>query len=101
MLDDNIYPRSAEFFLKEPISQARERDATKNQVFHEMPLIRETISNLKKAADIYKSVNSVDDAVLTKPNEFMHIIAASKLASATLRKEVTRLESVISEFTED
>jgi len=99
--EDNIYPRSAEWFLKEPTVQAEERANEKDQVLSNAPQLRDTIARLNKSADFYESVNAIDDSVLTKPEEFMHVVAANKLAADILRKEAVRLSSVVEEFTED
>lgn len=100
--EDNIYPRSAEWFLKEPTVQAEERDTEKDQVLSNAPQIRRTIENLKKAADFYEfSVKAVDDEFLTSPEKFMHITMGNKIAAHNLRIEANKLQSELQEFTED
>lgn len=85
---DNLYPNfGAPYIPTEPIAQAVAREEEIKDTLAAIPLLEETIKHLDERIAFYESVNSVEPGAMTKPEEFMHIIAGNRIARDNLMIE--------------
>lgn len=93
----NSYPTNGESFAPLFISrsQLEKKEAERAEVLAEVPLLKKVLQRLEKRISFYESVNSIPDDVKTKPEEFMHTVAANKLTRLNLIAEKRYIEARI------
>lgn len=84
----NPYPLNGQYFTPTiPTPQRQAKEQAREEVLSQVPLLRKVLKRLEQKIAFYDSVNSVPDVVKTKPEEFMHIIAANTLTRNNLQQE--------------
>lgn len=96
---DNLMPKGGGYFLPtEGQDQINERQTEKAKVFEALPLLQEIIDRFAEKAEFYGSVDSIPEELHTKPDEFMHAVAANKLTRDNLLAEKDYLEGLIEDI---
>lgn len=93
--EDNLYPRSGAFLPTEPVVQVQARQTEETNVVHDYPILKGVLSRLDERITFYSSVDAYPDEVKTKPEEFMHLVAANKIICDSLRAEKTFIEGLV------
>lgn len=98
MQEDNVYRRGTapQAVPKDQADAAREE---KLQVLDSLPIIKETIASLDESIELLASIDTIPADVLKTPNEFMHTVAANKIAKAVLEVERQKLVTLVTEHT--
>jgi len=92
----NPYPLHGQPFLPTiPTAQQEAKEKAREEVLQQIPLLKKVLKRLDQKITFYDSVNSVPDEVKTKPEEFMHIIAANTLARDALIQERSYIQNQI------
>lgn len=76
-------------------TQEAENRAIRNNIKQNFDVLEDIISTLQEQADFYNSVDAVPTETLTKPDEFMHTIAANRLTRDNLIAIKQRIEVLI------
>jgi folate-dependent tRNA-U54 methylase TrmFO/GidA len=82
------------FEITEPEDQKLDRNAEKAKVMEGLALLEDIISHFTDQIAHYESTKSVPKEVMTKPDEFMHVIASNDLTADNLRQVRTYLEGL-------
>lgn len=93
MQEDNLYRRT--FPQTIVPEQAEAADKERRDVLSELPILQAVIDRLQAAVDHLGSINAIGSDVLTSPDDFMHVVAANKLAKASLEAEIVGLTALI------
>lgn len=97
-MDDNMYPNDGQYFtMTTPEDQAQEENKAKAEVVNATPQLLRVIAHLEERIVFYNSFASIDESILTRPDVFMHVVAANKIVVANLEAEKEALELLISE----
>lgn len=92
----NPYPLHGQPFMPTvPTAQQEAKEKAREDVLQQVPLLKKVVKRLDQKIAFYDSVNSVPDEVKTKPEEFMHIIAANKLTRDDLMQERSYIQAQI------
>lgn len=96
-MENDILPAgySGQLFAKEPTQQVTETSQKRTDTLAQLPLLKEVLEHIDARIAFYDSVNSVPEEVHTKPEEFMHVIAANKLTRDNLLAERGFIQSRI------
>lgn len=94
---DNLMPKSGQYFgiPQEDQDLISERQTESAKVFNALPLIQEILDRFEERIAFYSSVDSIPEEIHTKPDEFMHAVAANKLAKDNLISEKEYLEGLL------
>lgn len=95
-VEDNLYTNDGRYFtLTEPADQRKEGADEEGQTHAILPLLRELLERFDSRITFYDSVSSVPEDVMTSPDEFMHTVAANKLAKNNLILERDYIQGLI------
>lgn len=94
--EDNIYRKVVP--SRVPEEQEEDENKEKMAVINQYGVIVEVIDRLKADVAFYETNDSVPDAVLLNPDEFMHTVAGNKKAVASIRREIQILEDLVEKY---
>jgi hypothetical protein len=98
--EDNIYPLDgAPFAPTEPVDQVNDRNAEKAKLMEALPLVQDIIDRFKEKIAFFGSVDSIPEAVKTKPKQFLIVHNANELTRDNLRAEMEWLEGLLEDYT--
>ncbi|RYF61366.1 MAG: hypothetical protein EOO27_02335 [Comamonadaceae bacterium] len=100
--EENVYTRSTSSFIQtEPVEQKEARIRESIEIDSQIGLIQEIHAHLTSRIQHYGSIDSITITIQSKPEEFMHVVAANQLAKATLQEELNALEAIIRDYKEE
>ncbi len=93
---DDLYPNDSSYFIpREPADQSVGRQKEKAKTLESKSILEDMVKRLEDKIAFYYSVESIDDDVKTKPDEFMHLYSAYKLVRDILISEKEYIEGLL------
>lgn len=100
--EDNLYPTSTEYFVPQaPADQDEGAREQKAEVESSKAVLQDIVDHLQSRVDFYTSVDSIPEELHTDPTQFMHAVAANKLARDNLATELDAIRRIIRDHTPD
>lgn len=84
----NAYPTSTRYFFpKEPVQQAKDKEAEIKQTLEELPLLNTVVQHLDERIAFYDTLESIQVPIDTDPATFQKVVEANKLTVKNLKAE--------------
>lgn len=80
---------------QEPEKQKEARQREKGEALRELPLIKKTVTHLKKRIKFMESVDSIQVGIDEDPALFQKMYHVQQLVKQALQEELTLLEDII------
>lgn len=94
----DLYPHDSAFYATTPQEQIIDEASMKSKVKGALPFIEELMERLESRITFYDTLSSIPDEVQLIPEDFMHTVAANKLAARNLRQELTWITTLYEQY---
>lgn len=97
-MEDNLYPRSTEYFVPNADMDEQREKAKKEEnaaVAKELNKLQQIVDRWNERIDFYKSVDAIPEGVIADKEQLATYMLAHKEVVRILREERSALESII------